>query len=83
MNLLTSGIGTATVAKVLAEKINEGAAPMDRVSSKALKERVRYSEGLKSQSEKIKHQPQAPEISDDVVCRNLRVDESGNTFFCY
>ena len=37
--------GTATVARVLSEKINENAAPGDRVSGGQLRDRVRYHEG--------------------------------------
>ena len=40
-----TGAGTATVTKVLAEQINEGAAPGDVVSANALRFRVRVLEG--------------------------------------
>lgn len=40
-----TGAGTATVTKVLAEQLNEGAAEGDKVSAKALDSRVRYHEG--------------------------------------
>lgn len=42
-----TGAGTATVTKALADKINETAAPGDRVSGEKLQDRVRYNEGLK------------------------------------
>lgn len=40
-----TGAGTATVTKVLAEQLNEGAVEGDKVSAKALDSRVRYHEG--------------------------------------
>lgn len=40
-----TGAGTATVTRALAERINETAAPADRVSGKRLQDRVRYNEG--------------------------------------
>lgn len=43
----TTGAGTATVTRALAEKINDEAAPGDLVSPNALRNRVQYSEGLK------------------------------------
>lgn len=43
-----TGAGTATVTRVLAEEINEGAADGDKVSAKALDSKVRYHEGRKS-----------------------------------
>ncbi|MFH2034718.1 MAG: DNA N-6-adenine-methyltransferase [Candidatus Margulisiibacteriota bacterium] len=49
-----TGAGTATVTRVLSEKLNENAAPGDRVSGEALNQRVRYNEGLKCQSDIIK-----------------------------
>lgn len=42
-----TGVGTATVARALAEKINETALPADRVSSDQLRDRVRYQAGEK------------------------------------
>lgn len=42
---VASGAGTATVMRVLAEKINENAAPGDVVSGKQLRDRVQYNEG--------------------------------------
>ena len=40
-----TGAGTATVTKVLSEKINKTTAPQDRVSGSKLRDRVRYNEG--------------------------------------
>ena len=40
-----TGAGTATVTRVLAEQINDGAVEGDRVSGDALRFRVRYTEG--------------------------------------
>jgi hypothetical protein len=42
-----TGAGTATVTRVLAEKINEDAAPGDRVSGDKLRDRVRIQSGEK------------------------------------
>jgi uncharacterized protein YoaH (UPF0181 family) len=42
-----TGVGTATVARALAEKINETALPADRVSGEQLRDRVRYQAGEK------------------------------------
>jgi len=39
-----TGAGTATVTRVLADKINETAAPMDKVSGESLRGRVRQKE---------------------------------------
>ena len=39
-----TGAGTATVTKVLSEKLNDGAADGDRVSGSALQDRVRTAE---------------------------------------
>ena len=39
-----TGAGTATVTRVLSEKINETAAPADRVSEQALRRRVQRNE---------------------------------------
>jgi len=40
-----TGAGTATVTRILAELINETAAPADRVTGKSLQDKVRYYEG--------------------------------------
>ena len=40
-----TGAGTATVTRMLADKINDGAAPGDRVSDGALRQRVLAAEG--------------------------------------
>jgi glycosyltransferase A (GT-A) superfamily protein (DUF2064 family) len=42
-----TGAGTATVARVLSERINEGAAPGDRVSGEALRQRTLDASGEK------------------------------------
>ena len=41
-----TGAGTATVARVIADKLNEDAAPQDRVSDQALKQKVMRHEGV-------------------------------------
>ncbi|GAB6096426.1 hypothetical protein JCM14469_26790 [Desulfatiferula olefinivorans] len=41
-----AGAGTATVTRMLAEKVNEGAAQGDRVSGEALKQKVFRHEGV-------------------------------------
>ena len=41
-----TGAGTATVTRIIAEHINDGAAPGDEVKGHALNERVRQKEGL-------------------------------------
>ena len=38
--------GTATVTRVIADKLNETAAPQDRVSDGALRQRVLNAEGV-------------------------------------
>lgn len=65
-----TGAGTATVTRALAEKINETAAPGDRVSGGALQDRVRVSEQGRrpSQKEKMaqcqnKPEPETPYIA--------------------
>ena len=42
-----TGVGTATAARVLAEKVNETALPADRVTAGQLRDRVRRSAGEK------------------------------------
>lgn len=42
-----TGAGTATVTKALSDKLNDGAAPGDKVSGDQLRDRVRRNEGLK------------------------------------
>lgn len=42
-----TGVGTATVARALAEKVNETALPADRVTEGQLRDRVRRSAGEK------------------------------------
>jgi len=53
------GAGTATVAKVLAEKINEGAAPGDVVTAEALEKRVKRNEGKVEKDESSFLEPTA------------------------
>lgn len=43
---MQTGAGTATVARVLLEKINEGTAPGDRVSGENINQKVRRHEGI-------------------------------------
>ena len=58
-----TGAGTATVTKVLSEKMNEGAAPGDQVNGNALRVKVQRQEGIctnranKSSSPKPKKEP--------------------------
>lgn len=58
-----TGAGTATVTRALAEKINETAAPGDRVSSGALQDRVRRAEGVKMANRQNKPEPETPYIA--------------------
>jgi len=53
-----TGAGTATVARVLADKINDGAAPGDRVSEDALRMRVDYHERGKCRKSSDKPAPE-------------------------
>lgn len=43
--VLRCQFGTATVTRILAEKVNDGAAPQDQVSGNQLRNRVQYGEG--------------------------------------
>ena len=52
-----TGAGTATVARRFAEKHNETAAPGDRVSDIALRDKVRRSEGVIVANRYNNHQP--------------------------
>ncbi len=52
-----TGAGTATVARELANRINENAAPGDRVSDQQLRCRVQRQEGLSARNEQIKPEP--------------------------
>ena len=52
-----TGAGTATVTRVLAEKINEDAAPQDRVSGNQLRNRVQYNEGAVKCGNSADNQP--------------------------
>jgi len=52
-----TGAGTATVTRELANKINETAAPGDRVGDEALKKRVQRSEGVIRTKRPDTHQP--------------------------
>lgn len=49
-----TGAGTATVTKALSDKLNDGAAPGDRVSGEALQDRVRTAEQGRRPSKKEK-----------------------------
>lgn len=72
-----TGAGTATVARVLAEKINEDAAPQDRVTPKALQERVRTREGKDIKiSERDNNQP----TTDDYSAEEQEAIASGEIF---
>lgn len=51
-----TGAGTATVTRVLSEKINEKAAPQDQVSGNALRQKVQWNEGLKAHNEQINNE---------------------------
>lgn len=54
-----SGAGTATVTRAFADRINETAAPGDRVSGNALNQRVRQTEGLKMSERQNNPQPRS------------------------
>jgi ABC-type phosphonate transport system ATPase subunit len=53
-----SGAGTTTVTRALADRINEDAAPADRVSGNALRNRVQQAEGVKCSERANNPQPQ-------------------------
>ena len=42
---VATGVGTATATRLLADRINETAAPQDRVEGNQLRNRVQYNEG--------------------------------------
>lgn len=57
------GAGTATVTRALADRLNDGAAPGDRVSGEQLRGRVRQREcnrNSSGHSDQIKPAPEAP-----------------------
>ena len=56
-----TGAGTATVARVIADKLNEDAALQDRVSGGALQDRVRRNEGLKMADRQNNPEPKGGE----------------------
>jgi hypothetical protein len=56
-----SGAGTATVTRALADRINEDAAPGDRVTGKQLQDRARYHDG----SDKIGNSENNPQPQHD------------------
>lgn len=73
------GAGTATITRMIAERVNESAAPQDKVSGEALVQRVRQKEGrkdsimsnrhnrIKSGADVTKHNNQTNEIHDQPV----------------
>lgn len=77
-----TGAGTATVTRVLAEKINEDAAPGDRVTPLALRDRVRTADQGRRPSQKEKmaqcHNNQPP--ADDYTAEEKRAIVSGEIF---
>lgn len=52
-----TGAGTATVTRMLSEKINEGAAPADLVKGRSLLDKVRNTEG-KRNIDNVKNKPE-------------------------
>ncbi|NCC04833.1 MAG: hypothetical protein EOM37_12530 [Proteobacteria bacterium] len=70
-----TGVGTATVARALAEKINETALPADRVSGEQLRDRVRYQAGEKvsGKNPQIKKLTKAEKIEavDNLVAEGM------------
>jgi uncharacterized protein YoaH (UPF0181 family) len=70
------GVGTATVARVLAEKINETALPADRVTAGQLRDRVRRSAGEKEsgRTAQIKKLTKAEKIAavDELIADGMR-----------
>jgi hypothetical protein len=78
-----TGAGTATVTRILAEKINEGAAPHDRVSSNALNQRVRQAEGLKMSERQNKTQDaDDDDEATNELCTLARLDHKTNFYSC-
>jgi hypothetical protein len=72
------GVGTATAARILAERVNEGAAPQDIVSANALRERVRYHSGNKDengQNDQKHENPDAPTVKTGHNGHKITPDE--------
>lgn len=73
-----TGAGTATVTRALAEKINETAAPADRVSGRALERRVNRNEG---KDVKIPNRDNKTHLSDPSQPPTIEVNrETGEVF---
>ena len=70
-----TGVGTATAARVLAEKVNEAALPADRVTGGQLRDRVRRSAGEKEsgRTAQIKKMTKAEKIAavDELVAGGM------------
>ena len=70
-----TGVGTATVARVLAEKINETALPADRVTAGQLRDRIRRNAGEKEfgRTAQIKKMTKAEKIAavDELVAGGM------------
>ena len=62
-----TGAGTATVTRALAERINETAAPGDRVSGKQLQDRARYYEGVDKIGNSDNNQPIEPDDEPEEI----------------
>ena len=69
-----TGAGTATVTKAIADRINETAAPGDQVSGNALREKVRWKEGLKDQNDQINHPTEATQSKSTFNTTNENID---------
>lgn len=57
-----TGAGTATATRILAEKINETAAPADKVTSDSLRDRVRRTEGKKESGRTAQIKTKTPKV---------------------
>ena len=70
-----TGVGTATVARILAEKVNETALPADRVTEGQIRDRVRRSAGEKEpgRTAQIKKMTKAEKIAavDNLVAGGM------------
>ena len=60
-----TGAGTATVARVIADKLNEDAALQDRVSEGALRQRVLNSEGAIRRNPTNNSEPKGGEVEPE------------------
>ena len=65
-----TGAGTATVTRELANRINDGAAPGDKVSGNALRNRVQNAEGIKCSDRADKQEPK-PKPKECPVCGSV------------